>query len=155
MEVYQQDTDGLNQQRPNFLDLMLQMKDSEKLSEKELREETDTIMFAGHDTTSHAVSWALWCFASNPEIQQRVFEELQQNFGDSDSEFCTSRLKDLKYFDQCFKEVLRLFPPVPAVQRFVKHEMQMCGFTIPRLTSLTIPIILLHRNPRVSDFCGA
>ncbi|KAI6184920.1 hypothetical protein M3Y97_00648700 [Aphelenchoides bicaudatus] len=149
MEVYKQDTDGLNQQRPNFLDLMLQLKDSEKLSEEHLREEVDTIVFAGHDTTAHALSWAVWCFATHPEIQQRVYDELIEHFGESDSGFCTKQLKELKYFDMCFKEVLRLFPPVPAVQRFIKNELEMCGHVIPRLTSLTIPIILLHRNPRV------
>lgn len=51
MEIYKKEKDGLHDQRPNFLDHMLELKDSEQMSEQHLREEVNTIMFAGHDTT--------------------------------------------------------------------------------------------------------
>jgi cytochrome P450 len=54
MEVYNEQKGGLHDQRPNFLDNMLQLKDSEQMSEQHLRDEVNTIMFAGHDTTAHA-----------------------------------------------------------------------------------------------------
>lgn len=76
-----------------------------------------------------------------------------EHFGTSDSEFCTKKLRELKYFDQCFKEALRILPPVPAVLRFTHNEIEMSGHTIPKYSSITIPIILIHRNPNVSfDF---
>jgi cytochrome P450 family 4 len=76
---------------------------------------------------------------------------LIDNFGESDSEFCTAKLKELKYFDQCVKEVLRLYSPVPAIQRRIFNEIQMAEQTIPKMTSVTVPIILIHRNPKVFE----
>ncbi|KAI6192930.1 hypothetical protein M3Y99_01903300 [Aphelenchoides fujianensis] len=93
--------------RPNFLDLMLHLQDSEKLSKDHLREEVDTIMFAGHDTTSHYLSWFMWSMATHPEIQQRVYEEIVDHFGHSDAEFGTSRVKELK---QIFEHPLKFDP---------------------------------------------
>lgn len=96
------------------------------------------------------VSWALWCLATHPQIQERVYQELIQHFGDSDSEFCTKKLKDLKYFEQCVKETLRIYPPTAAILRKLNNEIQMCGQTIPKGATITIPIFIIHRNPRVS-----
>lgn len=39
--------DASEKQRPNFLDIMLQWRETEQLSQTQLREEVDTFMFAG------------------------------------------------------------------------------------------------------------
>jgi hypothetical protein len=60
-------------------------------------------LFAGHDTTSHAVSWAIWALATHPEIQERLYREIIDTFGESDAEFATAKIKDLKYLDAFLK----------------------------------------------------
>lgn len=56
-----------------------------KLSDAELRAEVDTFMFEGHDTTTSAISWFLYCMALNPEHQDRCREEVREILGDRDS----------------------------------------------------------------------
>ncbi|GMT21521.1 hypothetical protein PFISCL1PPCAC_12818, partial [Pristionchus fissidentatus] len=60
------------------------------LSIENIREEVDTLMFAGHDTTSSALGWTIWCLANHPKIQQRAFEEISSVFGTAEDIDCTS-----------------------------------------------------------------
>ena len=53
-----------------FLDLLLEAsKGGTVLSDTDIREEVDIFMFAGHDTSTHSMSWTLWLLATHPEIQ--------------------------------------------------------------------------------------
>ena len=53
-----------------FLDLLLQVKltDGSKLSNADIREEVDTFMFEGHDTTTCSLAWTLFLIGHYPEV---------------------------------------------------------------------------------------
>ena len=48
------------------------------MSDLEIREEVDTFMFEGHDTTASGISWCLFNMAKHPQYQQKCREEIQR-----------------------------------------------------------------------------
>lgn len=65
-----------------FLDLLITASgNGTVLTDEDIREEVDTFMFEGHDTTSAAVSWTLFLLGGNQEIQNKVFQEIDGILG--------------------------------------------------------------------------
>ncbi|XP_015421699.1 PREDICTED: cytochrome P450 4F12-like [Myotis davidii] len=62
--------------------LSLQDEDGKALSDEDIRDEADTFMFEGHDTTASGLSWVLYNLARHPEYQERCRQEVQQLLGD-------------------------------------------------------------------------
>ncbi|XP_072039842.1 cytochrome P450 4F4-like [Amphiura filiformis] len=73
-----------------FLDILLQAKDEDGvgLSDIEIRNQVDTFMFGGHDTTSSGLSWIVYNLANHPEFQERCrneVDEVMEGKADNDS----------------------------------------------------------------------
>ena len=52
------------------MDLLLEYSENKQaLSDEDIREEVDTFMFEGHDTTAAAINWSIYLLATHPEIQ--------------------------------------------------------------------------------------
>nr|CAD7594839.1 unnamed protein product [Timema genevievae] len=131
-----------------FLDLLIEAsQDGAVLCNEDIREEVDTFMFEGHDTTSAAICWALYLLGSHPEIQDRVVEELNYVLGDYDRRLVMKDFQNLKYLECCIKEALRLYPSVPFIARQLKQDVKIAHYTIPAGTTALIVTYMLHRNP--------
>lgn len=145
------DTDFGRKKRLAFLDLLIEASlDGKVLSNEDIREEVDTFMFEGHDTTSAAICWSLHLLGSHPEIQDRVVEELDSIFGDDkDRPFTMMDLLKMKYLECCIKEALRLYPSVPLIARQINEDVQLGEYTIPAGTTAMIVTYMLHRNPEI------
>lgn len=133
--------------RLNFLDLLLESSESgSNLTDEEIREEVDTFMFEGHDTTTTGISWALQMLALHPNIQDNVYEELESIFQGSDRSPTTKDLNDMKYLERVIKETLRLYPSVPAIARELTEDVEINGCTIPAGIRILFLIVCMHRN---------
>ncbi|XP_032969857.1 cytochrome P450 4B1 [Rhinolophus ferrumequinum] len=140
-----------NRRHLDFLDILLGTQDENeiKLSDAELRAEVDTFMFEGHDTTTSAISWFLYCMARYPEHQDRCREEVREILGDRDS-FQWDDLSKMTYLTMCIKESFRLYPPVPQVYRQLSKPVNFVdGRSLPAGSLISLHIYALHRNSSV------
>ncbi|PSN53387.1 Cytochrome P450 4C1 [Blattella germanica] len=127
-----------------FLDLLLEAseKGTVKLTDTDIREEVDTFMFEGHDTTSAGICWALFLLGSHPEIQ-----ELDRIFQGTDRPITTRDLNEMKYLERVIKESLRLFPSVPFIGRVLKEDTKIGDYLVPAGCMMNLQIYHVHRNP--------
>ncbi|BFZ22987.1 hypothetical protein BsWGS_26025 [Bradybaena similaris] len=139
-----------NKKVKDFLDLLLSARDDDGhgLTPLELRNEADTFMFAGHDTTASGMTWTLYALAGHPECQERVYDEISQLLGDrQDLEW--SDLSNMEYTTMCIKEAIRLHSTVPLIERLTSEELTMNGHKIPAGTRVGIQLFVLHHNPHI------
>ncbi|XP_058822315.1 cytochrome P450 4d1-like [Topomyia yanbarensis] len=136
-----------------FLDMLLQTTaNGQPLSDLEIREEVDTFMFEGHDTTTSAISFLMDILAKHPDIQQKVYEEVCAVFGDDLSKPATlSMLNDLKYLDLVIKETLRLYPSVPMYGRKMLENHEIDGVVFPAGADILILPFFMGRDPEYFD----
>jgi len=137
-----------------FLDLLLDKVTSageQSLTDEEIREEVDTFMFEGHDTTAMALSWTLFLLGHNREAQRRLQAEVDEFYTihKRESDLELDHLKGLKYLDCVIKESLRLCPSVPFIGRQTKSSLKLAGYTIPPGTVIFVLIYQLHRNSQI------
>ncbi|KAJ8955792.1 hypothetical protein NQ314_006841 [Rhamnusium bicolor] len=115
--------DGIKR-KSALLDMLLEATfNGEHLSNEDIREEVDTFMFEGHDTTSSAISYTLYALAHNKDVQQKLYNELVEVLGtDSKSEVTISQINELKYLDIVLKEALRIYPSGPFIERTLDSD---------------------------------
>ena len=78
-------------------------------SDDELVDQAVMFLLAGHETSASALSWALYCLALSPNAQARAAAEV---IACGPTEFAK-----MPYLRDVWREVLRLYPPVPMLPR--------------------------------------
>ncbi|KAG2187291.1 hypothetical protein INT44_004976 [Umbelopsis vinacea] len=124
----------------------------DRLSDSELRDDLAIFFLAGHDTTSNALSFALYHLAANPQIQEKARKEVIDILGDGDDVVypTASQCSDMKYVYMVMKETLRLEPPAQnTTLRENKEDFELAGTFIPKGTSVSADIYVMHHNPSV------
>jgi cytochrome P450 len=89
--------------------------DGAALTARELRDQLLTLYIAGHETTSHALTWTLYLLSQNPNARAELHAEHARVLGGRLPTF--DDLPALPYTEQVFKEALRLYPPAFVVPR--------------------------------------
>ena len=144
----EEDEFGLKK-RMALLDVLLQSTiDGMPLTNEDIREEVDTFMFEGHDTTTSGISSTLYLISRHPEVQQKIIEEIKTVLGtDKERAVSLRDLGELKYLECVIKESLRLYPPVPIIGRYFTEDVIIRGNKIPAGTNFTVGIYVTLRDP--------
>ncbi|XP_046746330.1 cytochrome P450 4C1-like [Diprion similis] len=125
------------------------------LTDETVREQVDTIMVAGSDTTSIVGSFVILMLASQPGVQEKAYQELCDIFGgdaaydDSGEPPVTSEvLRRMTYMERVIKETMRLFPIGPLLFRKATDDLDLGNCTVPKGSTVALNIIGVHRNEK-------
>lgn len=131
-----------------MLDLLIAASwNGNQIDDEGIREEVDTFMFAGHDTTAMALVFLLSLIAKHKNVQERIREEVNSVMNQEDYQMTMPVLQEFLYLERCIKESLRLYPSVHFVSRSLTEDMQLKKYLIPAGTNVRVNIFHLHRNP--------
>ncbi|XP_018399269.1 PREDICTED: cytochrome P450 4g15 [Cyphomyrmex costatus] len=147
-----EDNDVGEKKRQAFLDLLMEAgQNGSILTDEEVKEQVDTIMFEGHDTTAAASSFFLSIMGCHPDIQEKVIQELDDIFGDSDRPVTFQDTLEMKYLERCLMETLRMYPPVPIIARTIKTDLKLASgdYTIPAGSTVVVTTFKMHRQPHI------
>nr|UPO37782.1 cytochrome P450 4g1 [Liriomyza trifolii] len=137
-----------------LLDAMVEMAKNPDIewSEKDIIDEVNTIMFEGHDTTSAGSSFVLCMLGIHKDIQEKVYAEQKQIFGENMQRECTfADTMEMKYLERVIMETLRMYPPVPLIARRLDYDVKLASgpYTVPKDTTVVVLQWRVHRRPDI------
>jgi len=118
------------------------------LSDLDIANELLIFMFAGQDTTATTIAYALWALGRNPDIQDRLVEEVSQL---GDRALTPADVPQLGYTIQVLKESMRLCPPGATGSRMATRDVAVAGYRIPAGTMIVMGRMSVHRDPALWD----
>mgnify|MGYP002760914612 CR=1 FL=1 len=144
---------GATEGRTDLLSRLLRATDDdgEGMSAKLLRDELMTFLFAGHETTATALTFAWYALARNPSVERRLAAELTTTL---DGPATVADLPRLPYTEAVLLESMRLYPPVPSIPREPAIETgstTLGGYRIPADGTVTCSQWVIHRDERWWD----
>ncbi|MGB3484891.1 MAG: cytochrome P450 [Mycobacterium sp.] len=117
------------------------------LDEANIRFQLINFLVAGHETTSGALSFALYHLSTHPEILTRARVEVDRVWGAGVPQF--EQVAKLRYVRRILDESLRLQPTVPGYYRSAREDTTLAGSYVMRQGEWALVLTAaLHRDPR-------
>ena len=110
------------------------------LDENEILAQAFVVFAAGYETTATTLSFCMYLLALNPEIQEKLYQELKSE-SDSNGEIPYDKLSKLQYLDAVLSETLRCYPAV---------KLGDTGITLFKGQILEIPYIIRRNTIQIT-----
>jgi cytochrome P450 len=136
--------------REDILSLLVAARgeNGEAFTDREIRDQVMTLMFAGHDTSTSTVTFALYELAHHPDALERLIEEGDRVLGGAPPTIDQME-RELPYLDMVVDEVLRLYPPAWIGPRRAVRDFEFGGYAVPRGAYVNYVSWASHRLPEV------
>jgi cytochrome P450 len=133
--------------RGDILSLLIAARpeDDRTMTDEELCDELQTLIFAGHETVAIATAWALHFIHREPHIYRCLQAELEP-LGRIPN---PQDLVQLVYLSAICDEAVRLHPSVTGVPRKLKEPFSLLGHNLAAGISVFPAISTAHLNPSV------
>jgi cytochrome P450 len=134
--------------RLDVLSLLLDVRDEagEGFSDREVRDQLMTLMFAGHDTSTSTLTFMMYELARRPDVIEKLQEEQDRVLGGR-APGIEELEREMPYLDQVLDEVLRLYPPAWIGPRRAVREFEFNGHSVPVGAYLNYCSWASHRIP--------
>jgi cytochrome P450 len=118
--------------REDLLSLLMEARDEDGsgLSDREVRDQVMTLMFAGHDTTTSTVAFLFHELSQHPRVVARLLAEQDAVLG-GDPPDAAQLMGGLPELEMAMDETLRLYPPAWVGPRRAVEEFEFGGHRIP------------------------
>ncbi|KAI3441708.1 uncharacterized protein J3R85_001732 [Psidium guajava] len=136
----------------DFVDILLFLQASEKLSDLDIIAVLWEMIFRGTDTVAVLMEWVLARMVLHPDVQSKVQSELDQVVGKYHSVVVgEGHTAQLVYLQAVVKEVLRLHPPGPLLSwaRLAAADTLVNGHHVPAGTTAMVNMWAISRDPKV------
>lgn len=101
-----------------------------------------TLFTEGYETSSTTLAFAIYEMARNPDIQERLYEEITDVLSKYNNEFTFDALQEMEYLDKVLQETLRMNPAAPLISRLCTKE-----YTLPKLDGQKEPVTIYPGTP--------
>jgi cytochrome P450 len=149
-----QNKKGLLSDQQNMLALLLKARqeDPENFSERDIRDQCATMLFAGFETTAILIQWMWFSLDNQPDITNKIRAEITKFAPCTTTENSLSLMQEdvckMDYLTAVFKEMLRLYPSFWVTSREPVEDDILGDYKIKRGTLVVLPQIVMHRHPR-------
>ncbi|KAK4495343.1 hypothetical protein PRZ48_013674 [Zasmidium cellare] len=142
---------GMDVDRKDFFYYLLKAKDPETgagFTTPELWGESNLLIIAGSDTTSTALTAAIFYLVHNPSKLSILADEIRSTFSETEDIRMGSTLSSLPYLRAVLDESMRLSPSVGGLlpREVLPGGISIDGHTIPAGTVVGVPHYAIHHN---------
>src|ERR1700754_3822680 len=136
--------------REDILSLLVAARgeNGEAFTDREIRDQVMTLMFAGHDTSTSTVTFALYELAHHPDVLARLCEARDRVLAGA-APSIDQLERETPHLDMVLDEVLRLSPPSWIGPRRAVRAFEFGGYTVPRDAYVNYCSWASHRIPEV------
>jgi cytochrome P450 family 110 len=131
--------------KTDMLSLLMSFRDEQgqPLTDVEILDNLLLLLSTGNESTTAAICWSWYCVYRNPEIQEKLLQEIE-NLGDCSD---TMSLYRLPYLTAVCNETLRMYPiTMFLLPRGVKTPTEIAGYELQPGNIVSISNYLLHRQ---------
>jgi len=137
-------------ERRDILSLLVGVRGEggEAFTDREIRDQVATLMFAGHDTSTSTLTFMMHELARHPEVVARLQEEQDRVLGGA-TPTIDQMEREMPHLEMVLDEVLRLYPPAWIGPRRAVRDFEFGGHTVPRGAYVNYCSWASHRIPEV------
>ncbi|KAF7828545.1 beta-amyrin 11-oxidase-like [Senna tora] len=136
----------------DLLDILLDGEDEngQKLEDEDIANLTVGFLFAGHETSAHAIMWSIIYLTHHPHIMSRAKEEQEEMLRTRQQDqkgLNVQEIKQMVFLAKVIDETLRLANISFSLFREARVDVNINGYSIPRGWKVLVWLRAVHLDP--------